>query len=62
MAEVLNHFEKGKKLLSKAEEMLGKDDPIVYKLKTAMSAYKNALDEITGFIGKGKIIEKFQTE
>ena len=61
-AEILNHFEKGRKLLSKAEEMLGTDDPIVNNLKTAMSVYKNVLDDITGFIEKGKIIEKFQPE
>ena len=62
LAEISNHFEKGRKLLSKAEEMLGTDDPIVNNLKTAMSVYKNVLDDITGFIEKGKIIEKFQSE
>jgi len=61
-AEISNHFEKGRKLLSKAEEMLGTDDPIVNNLKTAMSVYKNVLDDITGFIERGKIIEKFQPE
>jgi len=61
-AEISNHFEKGRKLLSKAEEMLGTDDPIVNNLKTAMSVYKNVLDDITGFIERGKTIEKFQPE
>jgi hypothetical protein len=60
--EISSHFEKGRKLLSKAEEMLGTDDPIISKLGTAMSVYKNVLDDITVFIEKGKIIEKFQTE
>ena len=62
LAEISNHFEKGRKLLSKADKMLGTDDPIVNNLKTAMSVYKNVLDDITGFIEKGKIIEKFQPE
>ena len=62
LAEISNHFEKGRKLLSKAEEMLGTDDPIVNNLKTTMSVYNNVLDDITGFIEKGKIIEKFQPE
>jgi hypothetical protein len=62
LAEISNHFEKGRKLLSKSEEMLGTDDPIVNNLKTAMSVYKNVLDDITGFIEKGRIIEKFQPE
>jgi len=62
LAEISNHFEKGRKLLSKAEKMLGTDDPIVNNLKTAMSVYKNVLDDIAGFIERGKIIEKFQPE
>jgi hypothetical protein len=56
---ISNHFEEGKKLLSKAEEMLGTDDPIVHKLQTAMSIYKNVFDDIAKFIERGKIIEEF---
>ena len=62
LTEISNHFTKGEKVLSKAEEMLGTDDPIVNKLQTAMSAYKNAFDDITNFIERGKIIEKFHHE
>jgi hypothetical protein len=62
LAEILNHFEKGEKLLSKADEMLGSDDPIVHKLQTAMSVYKNALGDIANFIERGKIIEKFRAD
>jgi hypothetical protein len=42
--------------------MLGTDDPIVDKLETAISVYKNAFDDITNFIDRGKIIEEFQPE
>jgi uncharacterized protein (UPF0147 family) len=62
LATISNHFTKGEKLLSKAEELLGMDDPIVNKLQTTMSVYKNALDDIATFIEKGKIIEKFHPE
>ena len=62
LATISNHFAKGEKLLSKAEELLGMDDPIVNKLQTTMSVYKNALDDIATFIEKGKIIEKFHPE
>ena len=48
--------------MSKTEEMLGTDDPIVNKLKSAMSIYKNAFDDIASFIERGKIIEKFHPE
>ena len=61
-AEILNHFEKGEKLLAKAEAMVGADDPIVSKMRTAMSVYKHALDDIVSFIERGKMIEEFQPE
>jgi uncharacterized protein (UPF0147 family) len=60
--DISDHIANGKKLLSKAEEMLGADDPIVNKLQSAMSVYKNAFDDITNFIDRGKIIEKFHPE
>ena len=54
LADISNHFADGEKLLSKAEEMLGVDDPIVNKLQIAMSVYKNAFDDIANFIARGK--------
>jgi len=62
LAAISNHFAKGEKLLLKAEELLGMDDPIVNKLQTTMSVYRNAFDDIATFIEKGKIIEKFHPE
>ena len=62
LKEISDHYEKGEKLLSKAEEMLGTDDPIVDKLNTAMSVYKNALNDIGNFIERGKIIEEFHPD
>jgi uncharacterized protein (DUF2384 family) len=61
-SEISNHFAKGENLLSKAEKMLGSDDPIVNKLQTAMSAYRSALDDIASFINRGKIIEEFRPD
>ena len=61
-AEISNHFQEGENLLSKADEMLGTDDPVVNKLETAMSVYKNAFHDIANFIDRGKIIEEFQLE
>jgi uncharacterized protein (UPF0147 family) len=62
MTAISSHFAKGEELLSKAEKMLGADDPIVNKLETAIAGYKNALDGIVNFIEKGKIIEAFKPE
>jgi hypothetical protein len=60
--EISNHFAEGEKVLSKADEMLGTDDPLVNKLKTAISVYENAFDHIVKFIDRGKIIEEFQLD
>jgi Mg2+ and Co2+ transporter CorA len=62
LGEISDHFNDGETLLSKAEEILGTDDPLVDKLDTAMSVYKNALNDIVNFIDRGKIIEKFHPE
>ena len=62
LGEISNHFAKGETLLTKAEEMLSTDDPIVDKLNSAMSVYKNALNDIVNFIERGKIIEEFHPE
>ncbi|UCE51917.1 MAG: hypothetical protein JSV31_22050 [Desulfobacterales bacterium] len=62
LTEISNHVAKSERLLSKAEEMLGTDDPIVNKLQTAMSVYRNAVNDIANFIERGKVIEKFQPE
>jgi len=62
LAEISNHFQESENLLSKAGEMLGADDPVVNKLATAISVYKNAFNDIANFIDRGKIIEEFQLE
>ena len=62
LTDISNHFAEGEKLLSKTEDLLGTDDPIVNKFQTAMSVYKNAFDDIANFIERGKIIEKFHSE
>jgi hypothetical protein len=61
-AEISSHFAEGKQLLSKADEILSSDDPVVSKLASAMSVYKHAFDDIASFIERGKIIEEFKLE
>jgi hypothetical protein len=62
LAEISNHFAQGEKILRKADEILGIEDPVVNKMETAISVYKNAFDDIVKFIDRGKIIEEFQLE
>jgi hypothetical protein len=61
-AEISNHFDEGRQLLSKADEMLSSDDPVVSKLASAMSVYEHAFDDIASFIERGKVIEQFKLE
>ena len=60
LAKIANHYAEGEKLLLAAEKDLGPDDPVVDKLSTAMSVYRNALAGIDNFIERGKIIEEFE--
>jgi uncharacterized protein (UPF0147 family) len=61
LTEISNHFAEGENLLLQAEKDLGADDPIVDKLETAMSVYRNVLGAIATFIERGKILEEFET-
>ncbi|UCD82029.1 MAG: hypothetical protein JSW26_11555, partial [Desulfobacterales bacterium] len=60
LAEISQHFTEGEILLSKAEGELGRDDPIVDKLETAIAVYRNAIIAMANFIERGKIIEEFE--
>ena len=62
LAEISNHLAEGEEVLSEAKEMLDTDDPVVIKLRSTMSVYKNAFNDIVKFIDRGKIIEEFQLE
>ena len=60
LTEISNHFAEGENLLLQAEKDLGAEDPIVDKLETAMSVYRNVLGAIATFIERGKILEEFE--
>ena len=60
--EISNHFVTGEKLLSKANEMVGENDPVFKGLDTVMATYRNALGDIDSFIERGKLIEELKTD
>ena len=62
LAAISDYFAEGEKLLSKAEKSLGTDDLAVSKLQTAISVNQQVLEDISNFIERGKIIEKFHLE
>jgi len=61
LTDISNHFAEGEELISKSEELLGMDDPIVNKLHAAMSVYNNAFEDIANFINRGKNNRKIST-
>ena len=62
LADISDHFKEFTTLLAKAETALNREDPIFSHLNAVMSAYKNALDDIVGFIERGKMIEEFRLD
>ena len=62
LGDISKHFKKGITLLAKTENSLNREDPIAQKFKTAMKVHESALDEMIGFVEKGKLIEDFQPE
>lgn len=62
LTEISDHFAEAENLLTRAYEELGTDDPVIDRLETAVSVYRNAVNDMAKFIEKGKMIEKFQPE
>ncbi len=59
LSEMTKHLEHGEKILQKSEELLGKDDPVYCKFKSAIDACTSAYNNIESFIERGEIIEEF---
>ena len=61
--EVLENFraylEQGESLLAKSKQMLGSEDPVHDKLKTAFGILINAYHHMDNYVERGKIIEDF---
>ena len=61
--EVLEDFSEllgqGKRLLTHSKELLGDEDPVYERLKTAVDTLITAYQHIDNYVEKGKIIEDF---
>ena len=53
------HLEDGLRLLENMQALLGDNDPVSVRMKTAMAAYLNAQRAIEAYVEKGSIIEEF---
>ena len=58
--DMRDFLDKGLKLLAEFETDLGNDDPTTVKFKTAIEALASAENEISAFVDKGEMIEKFE--
>jgi len=56
LAEYLNH---GYQILQKSQDLIGDDDPILEKIRSAVSTSENMVSDIKKFIQRCEIIEKF---
>ena len=61
--EILNdinaHLAQGLKILQKAQSLLGEDDPVCYRLETAMQSLLNSQSHIENYVKRGSVIEDF---
>lgn len=55
----IDHFNQGRLLYKKATGILGKDDPFCRRLAKAVLACQKTEEELSEFIEKSKVLEKF---
>jgi hypothetical protein len=59
LAEIRAHFLQGRKLLEKAKEQLGPEDPLTSRMEEAAAFETMVHENIERFVEKGSIIESF---
>jgi hypothetical protein len=59
---ITKHIREGEKIMPKAREILGEDDPVYERLESAIKTYETAYESIKSFFHKGKTIEAFDIE
>ncbi|MGD8227152.1 MAG: hypothetical protein PVH82_03170 [Desulfobacteraceae bacterium] len=59
LKDTTQYINEGEKVLTKARELLGKEDPVYNRLETAFRALLSAHRDIGLFVEKGKVMEDF---
>ena len=59
LGDIENYLKEGGKKLRKFKKLLGEDDPVYDKFKTAMTIFQNVHKNIKSFVEKGEMIEDF---
>jgi len=57
--DMIRYINEGEKILRKAREMLGEEDPVYNRLELAITGLFNAHNDIQSFVEKAKVIEAF---
>jgi len=60
--QLQQHFSAGLALQEQVKTELGPEDPLYSWMTSVVNYYRNALDQMTEFVEKGKIIEEFDPE
>lgn len=58
-SEMTQYLRVGEKILKKARERLGDEDPVYDRFETAITVLFNAYNDIQSFVERGKVIEDF---
>jgi hypothetical protein len=62
ISQLQHHFSAGLALQEQVKMELGQEDPIYSWTESVVNFYRSALDQMTDFVEKGKIIEEFDPE
>lgn len=62
MGDITRHFDDGRVLLDRLQQLLGHEDPLSARLETLMNQYRNTYEGMRDFMEKGQPIEDFQPE
>ena len=58
-SDMTHYLNEGEKVLRKARDLLGNEDPVYNRLESALTVLLNAHNDIRSFVKKGKVIEAF---
>jgi hypothetical protein len=59
LGDMTRYINEGEKILRKARELLGEEDPVYNRLQTAITVLFHAHNDIQSFVEKGRVIEAF---
>lgn len=59
LVKVVDHFNQGVALLEEADDVLGTNDPVSDRIRSAIAFYENTIRDLAAYVEKGKVLEEF---